>query len=328
VEGLTVNTSPSLRALLTGIVDYAGLFPPAQLSLDESIRNYARYRTEPEGWMLGQFICPAARLTELSPYVVELFHDGPPLAISALGRGGKDVAAFRDGQREDVNDITEFRRRHGERVTVGVYETRLPSAVAADDLTELFVSAARLSDPDRLMPFYEVKGGDEWTTAMPTFVGAIGAARKALKRSNPIAGFKVRCGGLEPAAFPSPAQVALAITIARSIEVPLKLTAGLHHPIRHQDGSVGVTAHGFLNVFGAGVLAASRGLDGATVREIIEDEDAGDFIFTDDGLRWHNHVASVTEIELARRTAATSFGSCSFDEPRDDLRALGLLGGP
>ena len=41
--------SPSLRALLTGIVDYAGLFPPAQLSLDEAIRNYARYRTEHTG---------------------------------------------------------------------------------------------------------------------------------------------------------------------------------------------------------------------------------------------------------------------------------------
>jgi hypothetical protein len=73
------------------------------------------------------------------------------------------------------------------------------------------------------------------------------------------------------------------------------------------------------------VLAHARGLDGAEVREIIEEEDAGSFAFTDDGLRWRNHRASVDEIELARRSAVVSFGSCSFDEPRDDLRALGLL---
>jgi hypothetical protein len=107
--------------------------------------------------------------------------------------------------------------------------------------------------------------------------------------------------------------------------MPLKFTAGLHHPIRHHDASLGAMMHGFLNVFVAGVLATARGLDAADVRDIIEEEDAGSFVFTDDGLRWRNHRASVEEIEFARRSAVMSFGSCSFDEPRDDLRALGLL---
>ena len=123
----------------------------------------------------------------------------------------------------------------------------------------------------------------------------------------------------------TPAQVALAITAARAADVPLKLTAGLHHPIRHHDADIGTMMHGFLNVFVAGVLATARGLDGATIRDIIEDEDGGNFFFTDDGLRWRNHRASMTEIKFARRAAVISFGSCSFDEPRDDLRTLGLF---
>ena len=45
--------SPSLRALLSGIIDYAGLFPPAKLPLDQAIRNYARYRTEPDSYEQG-----------------------------------------------------------------------------------------------------------------------------------------------------------------------------------------------------------------------------------------------------------------------------------
>ena len=57
--------SPSLRALLHGIIDYAGLFPPANLPLDQAVRNYARYCTEPDSWMLGRFVCPVTELAEL-----------------------------------------------------------------------------------------------------------------------------------------------------------------------------------------------------------------------------------------------------------------------
>jgi hypothetical protein len=154
---------------------------------------------------------------------------------------------------------------------------------------------------------------------------ALAAACKALRQSPPAGGLKLRCGGAEASAFPSPARVALAITACRGCDIPLKLTAGLHHPIRRQDTDIEVWMHGFLNVFVAGVLATARGLDGAEVREIIEDEYADNITFSADGLRWRNHTANLTEISLARRSAVTSFGSCSFDEPRDDLRALGLL---
>src|SRR5262245_33954247 len=62
-----------LRTLLEGVIDYAGLFPPAKLPLDAALRNYARYRRQAESWMLGRFVLPAARLEELDPYVGELF---------------------------------------------------------------------------------------------------------------------------------------------------------------------------------------------------------------------------------------------------------------
>src|SRR5947209_20170462 len=107
--------SPSLRALLSGIVDYAGLFPPARLPLEPAIRNYARYRTEPESWMLGRFVCPAGRLGELSPFVEELFSSGPPLGIAALGRGGNTGEEFRAGLGADLNEIGAFTDRHGPR---------------------------------------------------------------------------------------------------------------------------------------------------------------------------------------------------------------------
>ncbi len=102
----------SLRALLTGIVDYAGLFPPAKLPLDQAIRNYARYRKYPDAWMLGRFICPAARLAELTPFVEELFNVEMPLSVSALGRGGNARSEFHAGLDADLRDVAAFRKRH------------------------------------------------------------------------------------------------------------------------------------------------------------------------------------------------------------------------
>src|SRR5947208_8081320 len=68
---------PSVRAFFTGILDYAGLFPPAQLPLDEAVRNYARYRTEPESWLLGRFVCPGNLLPNLNS-------DGGKLALAVV----------------------------------------------------------------------------------------------------------------------------------------------------------------------------------------------------------------------------------------------------
>src|SRR4051812_40808415 len=113
-----------LQALLTGVIDYAGLFPPAALPLDQAIRNYAHYRAEPESWMLGRFIIPAARLAELDPFMDELFTQGPPFAISALGRSGNDEASFLAGLNQDLADVASFRNNHGDRSVIDVYETR------------------------------------------------------------------------------------------------------------------------------------------------------------------------------------------------------------
>lgn len=55
----------SLRALLEGLIDYAGLFPPAALSMQDAVRNYARYRDGEYAWALGKFIVPMERAKEV-----------------------------------------------------------------------------------------------------------------------------------------------------------------------------------------------------------------------------------------------------------------------
>jgi hypothetical protein len=205
-----------------------------------------------------------------------------------------------------------FREQHGDRVALDVFETKLPANAGL--LNQTVVPAARRlfasNGPANLKVFYEQ---------------AILAAKEDIAQFDGAAGHKVRCGGLSPEAFPSIAYLALAIAQAPGCCIPLKFTAGLHHPVRRFDANVNTTMYGFLNIFAAGVFAASRRLDHQALRLILEDEQPNNFVFDDAGLRWRDLRATVTEIEEARAKCVISFGSCSFDEPREDLRVLHLL---
>ena len=308
--------SPSLRALLTGLIDYAGLFPPAGLPLGEAFGNYARYRQGPDAWMLGRFVCPAARLAELAAYDDQLLTPGPPFAFSALGRGGATAAEFLVGLLSDLEDVATFCERHGGRAQVDVLETRVPPDLAEPPTPSAggLGQVARVFQAGGKVLFCEAPGQPDG------LIGQLGQLRAA---GLPV-GFKLRCGGTEASAFPSSEQAARALHACVEAGVPLKATAGLHHPFRRFDDEVKATMHGFVNVFAAGVLAFARRPDPATLQAILEDAEASHFTF-DEGLRWGGLTASAEEVTAARQRAVLSFGSCSFDEPRDDLRALGWL---
>jgi hypothetical protein len=82
--------------------------------------------------------------------------------------------------------------------------------------------------------------------------------------------------------------------------------------------------HGFLNVFAAAVLAW-HGAETPLLVELLEESAATALQFSDDALVWRGHRVTTAQIAEARREFAHSFGSCSFEEPVTELRALGLL---
>lgn len=225
-----------------------------------------------------------------------------------------------------------MRHRPG-RVAISMYEGKL-TAEMLNPASSSFAFVKGMNDPFSLIApvathFFEAPLVGDWHSAIPLVVAELGRDRMDSSDGTgeiylTPGGFKLRCGGLEAAAFPTPEQVAFVIAACRDAKVPLKFTAGLHHPIRHYNTGLQTHMHGFLNVFVAGVLAHARGLSAEQLQPILEDEDARSFAFDDAGLRWKDQHATTEEITAARKFV-TSFGSCSFDEPRDDLRALGWL---
>ncbi len=126
---------------------------------------------------------------------------------------------------------------------------------------------------------------------------------------------KIRTGGVTPAAIPPAPDLADFLHQAAARRIPFKATAGLHHPIR-------ASMHGFVNVFVAAAFAW-HGMDRESLILVLEETHAPEFEFGEDQLCWRGLRLSTEQIYTARRDFAHSFGSCSFEEPLQDLRELG-----
>ena len=137
-------------------------------------------------------------------------------------------------------------------------------------------------------------------------------------------GYKLRTGGVTADAFPTSMQIAKAMVTPSTHQLPIKFTAGLHHPLRQYREEVQTKMHGFLNVLGAAALAAEHRWDTNQTATMLEDENVESFSFTDDFFGWREWRIETKRLQYRRRFVV-SFGSCSFDEPREDLRALNLL---
>ncbi|PSQ90865.1 MAG: hypothetical protein BRD30_04085 [Bacteroidetes bacterium QH_2_63_10] len=325
--------TPSLQTLLHEIVDYAGLFPPADLSLHRALQNYAEYRREDEAWMLSRFVLPVRRLPDLTSYR-GLFKDGDPYRLSVLGTGGGTADTFLNAFGRDLEVIETFNEEHGGRAQVDVMEVPLPDALVGGAEAEVgsFLDALNrtlvATGTAKLDLFLEVPMRRDAVEARRLSGLCAAVAEHNSQQAVPartVVGLKVRCGGAEPTDVPAVEDVATLIVACRDARIPFKATAGLHHPVRHYDDGLDTEMHGFLNIFGAAVLATEHDLDRPDVQAILREENADNFRFLKDAFAWRDLTASLDGVQHARDTLALSFGSCSFEEPIDHLRDLELL---
>jgi len=312
------------RALFTGIIDYAGLFPPAKLPMAEAFTRFLGHREGDDGWMLARFVCPASRLEELTSVIESSESAKTPIRIAVLGTGGDAPPAFAEAMERDIAAMISFGSRHRDAAPVDVFEVKLPGqgepASVVDFVHDEF--AGKLSHP--VTTFFEVPLLGEWQIRLTSSAEAISAASHEIDQ-NRWAGLKIRCGGLDASAVPTVEAVAAAVIAARDANLPLKATQGLHHPFRQRDESLGTTVHGFFNLASATIHAGAHDLDEHTVLEILADEDPASFAITNSAIRWRDIETPIEGMVKGRETSFTSIGSCSFSEPRNDLITLGLF---
>jgi hypothetical protein len=291
----------SIRDLMTGLIDYAGIFPPASLDLGSAIRNYAAYRKGEYAGFLGRFVVPVDRLNDFErAAATEWWSD--TWFLSAIAGAGLD---------SDLNKIDNFNERKEE--TGGALIDTLEIKVA--HYSEIEASAKLI--PERLQTYFEIPIADD-PAALVKAIAAAGARAK------------VRTGGVTVTAFPSSFELARFIKACAEEDLPFKATAGLHHPLRslnkltYEPESAQALMHGFVNVFLAAAFAYN-GMGIAELVELLEESSPQSFLFEDGNLSWRGQMVVRGQLRNARSLFALSFGSCSFEEPIDDLKAIKFL---
>ncbi|REE89109.1 hypothetical protein A8990_107207 [Paenibacillus taihuensis] len=314
----------SIRSLMEKLIDYAGLFPPAELPMHAAIQQYHSYMHGQDNWMLGKFVIPVSRLVELAPFK-RMFSADHPLTLSVIGSRSRTTLECQSLLNGCVEWIEEFRNQYQLAATVDTLELPLPLPPANIE-QELLRTIAQETSASGLRAFCELTYplDADWESAMSEAIQQFADFNAA---SDIKLGIKLRTGGVAAAAFPSPSQVAAVLAACREGQVPMKFTAGLHHPVRMFRDEVNTKMHGFLNVFFAGLLAYEHQLDQAALTAVLADEDPANFIIRSNssGIRWGQLDMSPDSVKRYRAASLISYGSCSFDEPRDELRELGHL---
>lgn len=323
VQPITRNR-PEIRpihGLMSGLIDYAGLFPPAKLSMDASVAAYAEYLNRDDAWMLGRFIVPVSRLPEFekaAERVLPKGKDEDPWPLSVLS---EDV----DRDLDAIFAFNDRRSRQGAgHAVIDAMEIKVPPTSASDPSPSVaFIENALDVMAQGVFPFFELAVE---SAGVPTDLrGAIAALAGA------EAGAKIRTGGVTADAFPAARNIAAFMIACHAADVPIKATAGLHHavraeyPLTYEPGCPRGVMHGFLNVFVAATLVHALRIDAATVEKVLLESDPRAFVLDDYELRWGKFHVDLEMIERARDEFALSYGSCSFLEPASELAALGLL---
>jgi len=116
----------SLRVLLDSMIDYAGLYPPASLSMPDAVRKYESYRESEQAWMLGRFVVPAVQLGEVP---IEI----PVTALAAPSDfPDVDVIETKASSAADIELIA--RNRGGRTIYVEIADESLIDALARHGL--------------------------------------------------------------------------------------------------------------------------------------------------------------------------------------------------
>lgn len=292
----------SVRSLLSGAIDYAGLFPPATLSMHEAVVNYATYRNSNFSWMLGRFVVTAARLDEFFESAEDFISRGNGEEWHLAVVAGEDIV-------ETLKQINLFNAVRGAQAICDVLEVRANSVSKIENTVSGLVEG--------ITAYFEIPTGGELTDLVAAL--AVRGQRA-----------KIRTGGVTADAFPTAAEIIRFVRTCLAANVPFKATAGLHHPIRcfrpltYDEDSVMGRMHGFLNLF-LMTGFARESFRVALLEELMEEEFDEVFRFDDMSVTWRGHTLHHPQIEALRQKGIQSFGSCSFDEPVADLQKLGIL---
>jgi hypothetical protein len=309
----------ALDLLTTGLFDYAGMFPPAGLPFEDTLKNSSTFPSALRRPTLvgADIVLTFKDLPLASDFALATagFTEGRPVRICVLGTPDLDAA----GLKAQINALTTFNKERQDAARparIISFELKIKPAAIDAAAPLLQVVRAGLApagirifiEPD--CPSRDLIGD---AAALLTEVDSLNEGHETQ------VGFKLRGSG--PTAVNNAALSVLLVEIVRR-GLPFKATAGLHHPIIERDRHENKL--GFLNLICALRLLQVLGPDtlaGDEIVSLLDESDPSQFRFTH-GLGWRNRRIDASALEQAHRDQPFSIGSCSLTEPDADLSRL------
>ncbi|MDV6013659.1 hypothetical protein [Haloechinothrix sp. LS1_15] len=285
-------------ALMDGLVDDAGLFPPTALDMADAVARHREDVAVAHPMLTQRFLCPASRVGELRGHL----RPGDRFRVGLIADGGAD------GLQATVDEIAGDDRLELALVEFPLRATGQTEPAAAARAAALAVDATGVPEG---VPLYLEPVRLAEAAALADAV----AARPGTSAGRTV-GVKFRCGGVSAELFPEPEELAGALLAAVGHGVPVKATAGLHHAVRHTDQGTGFVHHGYLNL----VLATADAVAGTAVDGVADTLRGSDA----DTLAVRARSLDAATVAATRRVLR-SYGSCDTRVPVAEAAELGLM---
>lgn len=274
----------SVDALLRESVDYAGMFPPAGLSIGDAMTMYKRYRAGAEGWIVGTFVVAEDRLADLEPAV------GP---VSVVLNTPSAAAV-------------EHVLRSNAEMRIAALEFR---PVAPEQVEEI-----RAAVPDDIQAYFETPPDHDLERRLDA-VAAYGALAKIRTGGLTPAAFP------HASALYRFLRACRDRGLAAKATAGLHHAVSGCYPLTYEAASASAPMYGFLNVCAAATLVHMSATEGDVLRALNESSSAA-FQFDDEGMEWRGRRFSTNDLRAMRQALFRSFGSCSLREPIDELKLM------
>ncbi len=321
----TTGGSPLPRALFTGLIDDAAVFPPGNASIADALTAHAHHRRQWYAAFVGPLLLPAAELAEATE-VMALREVRPPESSALREVRPPESSALREGHPSEATEATVLREgrpshaaEHLEIVVVARPGVAMEVVRAATDLAQATAGIVlrateigwqprwREAALDTPVLVLELPRGEVATVVADIATGAAG--QRAIG--------KFRTGATPTWPWPDAAELAHVLGTAARADLPLKLTGGLHHLVRGTYADQ--ENHGLLNV----LLAAHLAQNAAPLAQLI------DVLEERDSVTLSDHLAALRPAQVRRtRGLIPAYGCCTVTDPIAELTASHLLEGP
>lgn len=319
----------SIEVLAKQLFDYAGLFPPAKLSLQKALTKYINYRQGSYKNMLGNFILPASQCVN----TVSFFHTFKtyfePIPFSILLTTVKTSVEFESVFYHDLINLEYLLQNSSKRWFIASFEIFFPLEFYEYDEKNLFGLLNMMLD--RISLISNLQSSFDFFCEMPLFEGQKRTRFLSyIKKYNSLYGnkifIKLRTGGTTPESIPNTLLLSEVIHDLSKFLLPFKVTAGLHVPVPNFNKDVNAKMHGFLNVMLSSMLAYIKEISISSIEDILNNLNYEHLKAEDNALTilipfdsTKKIILSLSKISEFRKKYFKGIGTCDFMEPIEHL---------